>query len=77
MRTWIEHLITHEGAYNDFIEWADGIDTQLKKDLQKAVIGNKMVEARNIASEITVYNNIKRSIKSERQEHLSINNRVT
>jgi len=72
MRPWIEHLITNAGAYNDFLKYAKEIDASLKEKMHAEMMNNEIDNARNLAAEIAVYQNLVRNVKSEYTERVAL-----
>ena len=72
MRPWIEHLITNAGAYNDFLIYAKEIDVSLKDKMHAEMMKNAIENARNLAAEIAVYQNLTRNIKAEYNERVAL-----
>jgi len=68
MRTWIEHLITHSGAYDDFGDYITGIEKTLNASILKAVKEDDLITARNNAAELTAYQKIQKSVEASARE---------
>jgi hypothetical protein len=71
MRPWIEYLITNPSAGADFIEWTHDIDAELKKKLALAVRADEIEKARALASELNVYDTIRKKVETEMRERAS------
>jgi len=72
MRPWIEHLITNAGAYNDFLKYTKEIDASLKEKMHAEMMKNAIDNARSLAAEIAVYQNLMRNVKSEYTERVTL-----
>ena len=71
MRYWQECLISNQAACDDFVKWAKDAEAELGKHLHKAITEEKMDEARGIAHEIEVYENMRKRFESEVRERVA------
>ena len=71
MRVWIAHLISNSSAYNDFQDWVVGAIRGLNQALADTVRTGDMENARGIAHELKVYEDLQKSIKRETREQQS------
>ena len=62
MRPWIAHLISNTHALNDFKAYVAEIASDLNKKLTQCVRDGKLEEARNLAYEIKVYEDLGKGI---------------
>ena len=68
MRPWITHLIGNANALSDFREAMRSSIASLNITLAKAVRNNEMEQARGIAHEIKVYEELLRVVRAESHE---------
>jgi len=68
MRRWIEHLITHSGAYDDFSDYIKSIEKTLNESILKAVNEDEMTKARSYAAELTAYKQIHKRVEASARE---------
>lgn len=68
MRLWIESIINSPSVYSDFLSWFDEIDSNLNRLLLVAVQEDNISKIKVIASEKTVYSQIRQAITKERRE---------
>lgn len=71
MRTWIDYILSHPAACDDFIAWTKEANDALIPKLADAVLSNKMEQARGIAHEMTVYETLGRKMKAEMRERIA------
>ena len=71
MRRWIDHLVTHPGAYADFEDYIAEIEINLNKRLLKAVKEDDIPQAKVLSAELTAYQNIAKRIKTCARERNS------
>ena len=71
MRPWIAYLISNSHALNDFQAYAAEIVSDLNKKLTQLVRNDKLREARSVAYEIKVYEDLKKAVSRESQEQRS------
>lgn len=71
MRPWIAYLISNSHALNDFQAYATEIVSDLNKKLTQLVRDDKLREARSVAYEIKVYEDLKKAVSRESQEQRS------
>ena len=71
MRPWIAYLISNLHALNDFQAYATEIVSDLNKKLTQLVRDDKLREARSVAYEIKVYEDLKKAVSRESQEKRS------
>ena len=71
MQYWIEYIIGNTSACEDFLKWIDSAEQTLNKALYDAVQSNDMDQARGIAHEIKVYENLRRAVKKNHRERVA------
>jgi len=71
MRVWIAHLISNLHALNDFRVYISEIVIDLNKKLTQLVRDGKVEEARSVAYEIKVYDDLRKAIGRELREQRS------
>jgi len=71
MRPWIEYLLNNQGMLQDFINYLKEVDVSLKANLSKAVMENRIEDARGLAYELQAYENMRKRFESERRERES------
>lgn len=71
MRVWIAHLISNSNALNDFRLYTTEIIANLNKRLTTLVRDGKLDEARSVAYEIKVYEDLRKVVSRELQEQRS------
>ncbi len=71
MRVWIAHLISNSHALSDFQAYATEAIIDLNKRLTQFVRDDKLNEARSVAYEIKVYEDLKKAVNRELQEQRS------
>ncbi len=71
MRVWIAHLISNSHALGDFQAYGTEAIIDLNKRLTQFVRDDKLNEARSVAYEIKVYEDLKKAVNRELQEQRS------
>lgn len=68
MRVWHQYLLNHSAAADDFVSWVDDVKSALQKEMMNAVKLNNKDRVYDIAIEMHVYDNMRRSFLAEQRE---------
>lgn len=80
MRPWIDHLITHEGAYADFNAYIKEIEHEINKRIILLLKKDQIPEAKDLATELGAYKTISDKIKAcarERRSQITYQEQIT
>jgi hypothetical protein len=71
MRPWIEYLLNNANACADFIVYTKESEHELGKKIKEAIVEDKVEEARYLAHESKVYEEMRRRFEAELRERQS------
>lgn len=69
MRPWIECIFNNASAHADFLTYIAEIEHERKAQMHKAVLENRLDDAKSLAFELKFYQDIGKMFKKETKEH--------